>query len=292
MPSAPPQPPPPPWQGIRGWLQGVAGKTIVVTGASSGIGRAVALELAGAGARTALVARRRPLLEALAGEIEAAGGAALVVPADVTDRAQVAAAFATVAERLGQPDLVVNNAGVLRPGPVADLTADDLDFMLRVNLFGALFVMQEAIRAMRAGAGGTIVNVASLAGRRGVSPLGGYCASKFALVGLTEALRTELAGEPIHLALVLPGFVDTAMVESATHDGEILDLWPAWFTMPPSWVVWAIVAAARFRLREVSVPPGAATLEKLGALAPALGDAVIDWARRIGHWAATQTHQR
>jgi short-subunit dehydrogenase len=120
-----------------------------------------------------------------------------------------------------------------------------------------------------------------------VTPLGGYCATKFGLIGLTEALRMELRGEPIHVSLVLPGFVDTAMVDGASHDGEILDLWPAWFTMPPAWVVWAVIAAVRFRLVEISVPPGAATLEKLGALAPGVADVVTQWAKNVGHWVAT-----
>ncbi|MEO6027092.1 MAG: SDR family oxidoreductase, partial [Candidatus Binatia bacterium] len=88
----------------------------------------------------------------------------------------------------------------------------DLDAMLKVNFCGALFVMQEAVALMRQQGAGSIVNVASLAGRRaGVTPLGGYCASKFALIGLTEALRTELHDEPIHVGLVLPGVVETPM---------------------------------------------------------------------------------
>jgi uncharacterized protein len=130
------------------------------------------------------------------------------------------------------------------------------------------------------------VNVASLAGRRGVSPLGGYCASKFALVGLTEALRTELHGEPVHVALVMPGVVETPMVDAMSADPEFLDLWPRSLNMPPSWVVWAVFAAARFQLLEVSVPPGAAALEKLAALAPGVADNVVHWAKRFSRWLA------
>jgi len=135
--------------------------------------------------------------------------------------------------------------------------------------------------------GGTIVNVASLAGRRGYSPLGGYCATKFALVGLTEALRMELHGGPVHVSLVLPGIVETAMVENLTQDQEFLDLWPQSLNMPPSWVVWAVFAAARFNLVEVSVPPGAGTLEKLAALAPGAADTLAGWAKSASHWLAT-----
>jgi NAD(P)-dependent dehydrogenase (short-subunit alcohol dehydrogenase family) len=126
--------------------------------------------------------------------------------------------------------------------------------------------------------------MASLAGRRGVTPLGGYCASKFALIGLTEALRTELRESPVHVGLVLPGVVDTPMVDQVSHDADFVDLWPSSLNMPPSWVVWAVFASVRFGLVEVSVPPGAGTLEKLGALAPGVADTLVGWARSATHW--------
>ncbi|MFN8545209.1 MAG: SDR family oxidoreductase [Candidatus Binatia bacterium] len=271
------------------WFDSFRGRVVVVTGASSGIGRATAVAFGAAGARVALVARRRVLLEAVAVEARAAGAAAAMpVATDVTDRAAVAACFEAIERELGCPDVVVNNAGILIPSPVAELAAADLEAMLRVNLFGALFVMQEALRRMRARGDGCIVNVASLGGRRGISPIGGYCATKFALVGLTEALRTELVDEPVHVALVEPGVVDTPMVEGVSHDDEFLAIWPTMLNMPPSWVVWAVFAAARFRLREISVPPGAATLEKLAALAPGVGDAIVQWAQRASHWLAAR----
>jgi NAD(P)-dependent dehydrogenase (short-subunit alcohol dehydrogenase family) len=264
---------------FRSWREVFGDRVVVVTGASSGIGRATGLAFAAAGARVALVARRRATLEAVAEE--AGDGRTLVVPADVTDRGQVRAAFERVVATWGGVDVVVNNAGILIPAPVVDIAPDALDAMLRVNLFGALFVMQEAVRWMRTRGGGSIVNVASLAGRRGVTPLGGYCASKFALVGLTEALRTELHGEPIHVALVEPGVVDTPMAEQAAQEGGLGELWPRTLNMPPSWVVWAVFAAVRFHLVEISVPPGAATLEKLAALAPGAADTVVHWAQSL-----------
>jgi len=266
------------------WFESFRDRVVLVTGASSGIGRATALAFAAAGARVALVARRQALLDAVAAE--AGDGRALAIATDVTEAAAVGAAFDRVVATWGAVDVVVNNAGVLLPSAVVDITARDLDAMLRVNVFGALFVMQEAVRRMRRQGGGTIVNVASLAGRRGYSPLGGYSATKFALVGLTEALRTELHGEPIHVALVEPGVVETPMVEQITHDEEFLDIWPSALNMPPSWVVWAIFAAVRFRLVEVGVPPGAATIEKLAALAPGVADTVVRWAQSVGQWVA------
>lgn len=257
-----------------------SGKTVLVTGASSGIGLATALAFARAGARLVLVARRPQPLAAAAREVRALGVDALGVRGDVADRDSIEACFARAERRFGHVDVVVNNAGVLIPGPVETLRDADLESMLRVNLYGALHVMQAATRRMRARSAGHIVNVGSLAGRRGLSPIGGYSASKFALVGLTEALRIELAGSGVQLSLVLPGVVATPMAEAfkSTEDG---DLWPQALNLKPEWVAWAVMAAVRLKLVEVAVPPGAATLEKLGALVPGLTDGVVGLATRL-----------
>ena len=172
------------------WLEPFRDSVVLVTGASSGIGHATALAFAHAGAHLAVAARRKALLDELAAQ---AGGDVMVLPTDVTRRDEVAACIDAVHERFGRLDVVVNNAGVLIPGRLDEIDARDLETMLRVNLFGQLFVMQEALRVMGPRRDGVIVNVASLAGRRGYTPLGGYCATKFALVGLTEAVREELA---------------------------------------------------------------------------------------------------
>jgi len=251
------------------------GRTVLVTGASSGIGRETALAFAAAGANLVLVARRANLLGKLAAEVRKLGAEALVAATDVTQPAAVAACFRKAVKRFGAVDIVVNNAGVLIPARVAELRTADLQRMLDVNLIGALHVMQEAVKVMRRQGQGHIVNVGSLAGRRGFSPLGGYCATKFALVGLTEALRTELVGERIHVSLVLPGVVDTPMAGSAMKDPETAGLWPEKLIMPASWVVRSIFLAIRFRLAEVAVPPGTALIEKLAALAPGTTDALL-----------------
>jgi NAD(P)-dependent dehydrogenase (short-subunit alcohol dehydrogenase family) len=261
------------------------GKTVLVTGASSGIGRETALGFAAAGANVVLAARRANMLARVATRARSSGAVVLSVGTDVTDPASVRACFRKAVARFGQVDIVVNNAGIMLPDTVEALAPADLQRMLDVNVFGALHVMQAAVRQMRKQPdGGHIVNVGSLAGRRGYTPLGGYCASKFALVGLTEALRTELVGEKVGVSLVLPGVIDTPMAEAAAIDPTTAGIWPRALNMPPTWVVWAIFAAARLRLAEVAVPPGGALVEKIAALAPGATDVllrgVMDVARR------------
>lgn len=252
------------------------GKTVLVTGASSGIGRETALAFAGAGANVVLVARRAAALARVASQARAAGVEALAVATDITNPTAVVTCFRKAVQRFGSVDIVVNNAGVLLPAKVVDLDPADLQRMLDVNLFGALHVLQAAVKQMqKQDSGGHVVNVASLAGRRGFSPLGGYCASKFALVGLTEALRTDLMGSNVGVSLVLPGVIDTPMAEAAALDPTTEGCWPKSLTMPTAWVVWAVFAAVRLKLAEVAVPPGGALLEKLGALAPGATDILV-----------------
>jgi hypothetical protein len=253
-------------------------QTVLITGASSGIGREAALAFAGAGANLVLVARRAAALAKVAAAARKLGAATLSVPTDVTKPEAVAACFRKATKRFGSIDIVVNNAGIMIPAKVVDIRGTDLQQMLDVNLFGALHVMQQAIQVMRRQGRGHIVNVASLAGRRGLSPLGAYCATKFALVGLTEALRMELVGEGIHISLVMPGVVDTPLATAAQQDASLGVDWPEKLNMPPSWVVGCIFLAIRFKLTEIAVPPGAALLEKLAALTPGATDSVLRWA--------------
>ncbi len=267
-------------------------RVVIVTGASSGIGRDLALTFAKMGAKVALIARRKSLLESLADEITAAGGDAFPLVADVTRRADVHDAIDRTVAHFGRIDILINSAGIAIPDRVETMSPADLERMMAVNLMGTLHTMQAVLPSMRSAGTGSIVNIASLAGRRGMPPLGAYCATKFAVVGLTEALRVELFGSGIRVSLVMPGVIDTPMVHGAgsTHSADqskdpfklMPDAIPA---MPTQWVTWAVIAAVVFGLAEVDVPPGAVLMEKIAALFPGLTDAVLALGARLFDWA-------
>jgi NAD(P)-dependent dehydrogenase (short-subunit alcohol dehydrogenase family) len=268
-------------------------RIVLITGASSGIGRDLALTFAKMGAKVALLARRAEVLETLARDIADAGGEALVLAADVTRRAEVRDAVDRALARFGRIDVLVNSAGIAIPDRVETMPPEDLERMMSVNLMGTLHSMQAVLPPMRAAGAGSIVNIASLAGRRGMPPLGAYCATKFAVVGLTEALRVELYGTGIRVSLVMPGVIDTPMVHgggsqavSSEAGVATLKLVPDSFpAMPTQWVTWAVIAAVVLGLAEVDVPPGAVVMEKIAALFPTLTDAVIALGSRFFDWA-------
>lgn len=255
-------------------------RSVVVTGASSGIGYDVALAFGEQGANVTLLARRRVQLEELAQKINKAGGRALAIDCDVTDRARVFWSIDQVREAFGKVDILINSAGLLIAETVDETKPEDLERMMAVNVFGALNAMQAVLPLMRKQKSGNIVNISSLAGRRGVSPLGGYSATKFALVGITEALRVELFNTGVRVSLVMPGVIDTPMARGAMKHESIKGM-PAMMAMPARWVTWAVLAAAAFGLTEVDVPPGAAVAEKLASLFPGVTDALISMGSRF-----------
>ena len=151
-------------------------------------------------------------------------------------------------------EVAVNSAGILLPAKFEEMDPEDLEKMIDVNLLGTVHTMQTVLPIMRKAGRGSIVNIASLAGRRGMSPLGGYCATKFAVTGLSEAVRTELFGSGITVSLVMPGLVDTPMATGAVRKtAQGLE----------------------------KVPPGAGTAEKLAALFPGATDALLAMGTRM-----------
>ncbi len=194
-------------------------KFAAVTGAGSGIGRAIALALAAEKARLAVTDVKLEWAEKVAAEIEAAGGEALALQLDVTERSSIETAVKSMLARWGRIDVWCNNAGVSSMAPFLDLTRADWDFNMNVNALGQFLCSQVVARQMMAqapepkhGLRGKIINTASMAGKRGNAPfLAHYVASKFAVVGLTQAMAGELAPLGITVNAVCPGYVSTSM---------------------------------------------------------------------------------
>jgi len=193
------------------------GTVALVTGASSGIGEATARELARRGAAVALGARRKQRLDALAAEIEQAGGRALAIEADVTDPAQVARLVFRTVEELGRLDTVINNAGVMLLGPIEDAPIDEWDRMIALNLQGLLYVAHAALPHLLEAAEdeprhvADIVNISSVAGRVSGKGSGVYNLTKHGVGAFSESLRQEVAGRHVRVSLVEPGAVDTEL---------------------------------------------------------------------------------
>jgi hypothetical protein len=188
------------------------GDVALVTGASSGIGRATAVTLANHGAAVAVAARREERLERLVADIEAEGGTALAVPTDVTDTDAVAEMVATTREELGGLDVLVNNAGVMLLAPVVRADHEDLQQMLDVNLKGLMAATREALPGMLE-AGGHIVNVSSVAGKTANEASGGSSATKFGVNAFSESLRKEVVDSDVRVTVVQPGAVATELGE-------------------------------------------------------------------------------
>lgn len=187
---------------------------VVVTGAARGIGRAIALRLAADGANVAVVDLNAAGADAVAEEVRVAGRKAVSLGTDVTDRDAVFAMISTAAAELGSVDVCVSNAGVAQVKPLLDVTEQDLQQLFRVNVFGVLYCLQAAAEQMRLqGTGGKIINAASIAGHSGFDMLGAYSATKFGVIGMTQAAAKELAADRITVNAYCPGIVDTDMWE-------------------------------------------------------------------------------
>jgi NAD(P)-dependent dehydrogenase (short-subunit alcohol dehydrogenase family) len=197
------------------------GKVAVVTGASTGLGKEVAAQLAAGGAAVALSARNEERLRDNVRSIEGAGGRAIAVVADVTSRKDVASLFQRTVEAFGRLDLIVSNAGVTTaPGTFLENDEADVRRTLETNFMAGLYAVWEGVPYLRRTGGGTIVFVTSAVGKRGVPRSAVYCASKFAVHGLAESIRPELRPENIRVITVCPPGVDTPFFENNGRTGR------------------------------------------------------------------------
>jgi len=189
----------------------LSGKVALVTGASRGIGRRIAADLAAQGAAVTLTARSREALTEVAEETRRAGGRAMALPCDVRVAARVKEAVRGCLTEFGRLDILVNNAGVAANKPLVETSEEEWDSILDTNLKGAFLCCREALPVMLRQGEGVIINISSAAGRQGFAGLSAYCASKFGVIGLTESLAEEVAEEGIRVFAVLPAGVDTDM---------------------------------------------------------------------------------
>jgi len=194
------------------------GQVALVTGAGRGIGRAIALALAGHGAHVIAAARTAEQIESVAREIIDAGGKATPIPVDVTGEQSVAALFESVRGQLGRLDILINNAGIGLYGPVKDFPVGEFDRVMAVNLRGTFLCCQEAMRLMVPQASGCIVNISSVVGVKGYPNQAAYTASKHGVMGLTKSLAVEAQEHGIRVSAILPGGVDTHMAGQARPD--------------------------------------------------------------------------
>ena len=193
-------------------------KVAFVTGASQGIGRATAVELAGAGAKLGVAARSADKLASLVAEIEGAGGEALAVPMDVADAGQVKAGFQQVLSRFSRLDILVNNAAITRDTLALRMKLEDWDAVLRTNLTGAHLCIQQALGAMLKQRSGRIINLSSVVAQTGNAGQANYVASKAGLIGLTRAIAVEVASRNITVNAVAPGFIATPMTDVLSQE--------------------------------------------------------------------------
>jgi 3-oxoacyl-[acyl-carrier protein] reductase len=188
-------------------------KVAIVTGASQGIGREIALALAQAGAKVVAAARNEEKLATLVSEIAAAGGEAFALKMDVADAEQVKAGFKQVIEKSGRLDILVNNAAVTRDGLAMRMKKEDWEAVLQTNLTGAHFCIQQALPTMMKARAGRIINISSVVAQSGNAGQANYVAAKAGLIGLTKAIAIEIASRNVTVNAVAPGFIETPMTD-------------------------------------------------------------------------------
>ncbi len=209
------------------------GKVALVTGGSRGLGLELARQLVAARARVAICARDEEELQAAEADLEGRGGDVSATVCDVRDQSQVDAMVKQVEDHFGQLDVLINNAGVIQVGPLDSMTLDDFREAMETHFWGPLYTTLAALPGMRRRRWGRIVNIASIGGKQAVPHLVPYSASKFALVGLSNGLRTELAKDGILVTTICPSLMRTGSPRNATFKGQHRREY-AWFAVSDS----------------------------------------------------------
>jgi NADP-dependent 3-hydroxy acid dehydrogenase YdfG len=196
--------------------QNIAGKVVVITGASSGLGEATARHLASLGAHLVLGARRQDRLEAVAADIRAGGGQAEIAVTDVTRKEDVAALVQAGLARFGRIDVMINNAGLMAVAPLSELKVDEWDRMIDINVKGVLYGIAAALPVFQKQQSGHFINLASVAGLKVFGNATVYSATKFAVRTISEGLRAEVGGK-IRSTVISPGAVDSELKHGSSH---------------------------------------------------------------------------
>jgi len=252
----------------------IEGSRAIVTGASSGIGREIVRELARHGAAVVAVARREERLVELAGETRADGGRIEIVPGDITDAAVRGRALEAAVSSFGGLDTLVNNAGIGATGLFENAAEERLRRIFEVNFFAIVEMTRAALPLLREGTSPIVVNVSSVFGHRGVPHNSEYCASKFALRGFSEAIRSELSRDKIDVLVVSPGTTETEFVDSVLEKTSS-PAWPEHAPATAAEVARATVRAIRRGRREI-IPYGWGKLFCwLNRLSPGLVDRMM-----------------
>jgi short-subunit dehydrogenase len=255
-------------------LLNLAGSRAIITGASSGIGRALAVGLAGHGVRLVLASRNAALLQTLEADIRALDGVALAVPTDITQDSQRRRLIDQALGTWGGLDILINNAGVGAMGFFAHAGEERLRRIFEINFFGTTELTRLAIPHLRQGRHPMIVNVGSVIGRRGIPGCTEYCASKFALSGWIEGLRAELVADGIHVLLASPGLIESGFRANLLED-HLEFTRPRGRGMTSERCAQLIIRAMRRRKNEVTITAGGRLLVWLNRLSPRLVDSIM-----------------
>jgi short-subunit dehydrogenase len=245
----------------------LSGRSAVITGASSGIGRAAALELARRGMNVALAARREKLLEEVAAQCRATGVRAVVVPCDVSDEAQCEALIRTATAELGPLHLLVNNAGYAIYDRVSVAQSEDFRGIISTNYLGGVYCTKAVLPQMLERREGAIVFVSSITGIMGFESMSAYCASKFAVNGFAESLRNEVLRHGIRVSMVCPATTETGFFQKAER-GKMPQANRLILSMKPERVATAVAEAAERGSFRIIVPWTAAVYMKFKEIYP------------------------